>query len=209
MDIPYGKIAIYLLTFLGYIYSGFGSGLIYNLRDAVLAAENVFGDVMKNVINVAQKFRTMHDVFDAAVEEDCVFKCPNGAHPKPNKSHKPSADGCGSFGLKVNTNYLPIGEMTKCCDDHDICYDTCNSNKELCDVEFKRCLYKYCDTYKDTVAGSNIIKACKGTAKMLFTGTLTLGCRAYLDAQKKACWCPSYGWKDKKNSKYTNGADEL
>lgn len=78
MDIPYGKIAIYLLTFLGYIYSGFGSGLIYNLRDAVLAAETVFGDVMKNVINVAQKFRTMHDVFDAAVEEDCIFKCPNG-----------------------------------------------------------------------------------------------------------------------------------
>jgi hypothetical protein len=53
--------------------------------------------------------------------------------------------------------------------------------------------------------------ACKGAAKMLFTGTLTLGCKAYIDAQKKACYCapaPAYGWKDKKNYKYTRG-DEL
>ncbi|KAJ8923000.1 hypothetical protein NQ315_001548 [Exocentrus adspersus] len=78
MDIPYGKIAVYLLTFLGYIYAGFGSGFISNLRDAVLTAETLFGDVMKNVVTVAQKFRTMSDVFDAAVEEDCVFKCPGG-----------------------------------------------------------------------------------------------------------------------------------
>lgn len=42
--------------------------------------------------------------------------------------------------------------MTKCCDSHDICYDTCNSAKELCDLEFKRCLYKYCDTYQQTTA---------------------------------------------------------
>ncbi|KAJ8959756.1 hypothetical protein NQ314_006185 [Rhamnusium bicolor] len=43
--------------------------------------------------------------------------------------------------------------------------------------------------------------ACKGAAKMLFTGTLTLGCKSYLDAQKDACFCPSYGWKDKKKIK--------
>jgi hypothetical protein len=55
------------------------------------------------------------------------------------------------------------------------------------------------------------VVACKGAAKMLFTGTLTLGCKAYIDAQKKACYCapaPAYGWKDKKNYKYTRG-DEL
>lgn len=61
-------------------------------------------------------------------------------------------------------------------------------------------------------------EACKGAAKMLFTGTLTLGCKSYIDAQKKACYCPpdygwkdktpEYGWKDKKNRKYTRG-DEL
>lgn len=76
MDIPYGKIAIYLLTFIGYIYSGYGSGIITNLRDAVLSAETIFGDVLKNAIKVAKNFKSFHEVFDAAVEENCIFKCP-------------------------------------------------------------------------------------------------------------------------------------
>lgn len=72
------KIFIYCLTFLGYAYTGMGSGILQNLKDAVLAAESVFGDVLKNVITVAEKFRSVHDVFDAAVEENCIFKCPDG-----------------------------------------------------------------------------------------------------------------------------------
>lgn len=47
--------------------------------------------------------------------------------------------------------------MTKCCDAHDICYDTCNNDKEVCDMDFKRCLYKYCDTYESKV-GSTVVK---------------------------------------------------
>lgn len=43
---------------------------------------------------------------------------------------------------------------------------------------------------------------------MLFTGTLALGCKAYKDAQSKACFCShNTGWKDKKYSKYTPGGD--
>lgn len=72
------RIAIYVLTFLTYAYSGYGSNIIHNLRDAIIAAEAVFGDVFKNVIHVARKFQTVHQVFDAAVEENCIFKCPGG-----------------------------------------------------------------------------------------------------------------------------------
>lgn len=78
MQINYWRIAIYVLTFLTYAYSGYGSNIIHNLRDAIIAAEAVFGDVFKNVIHVARKFHTVHQVFDAAVEENCVFKCPGG-----------------------------------------------------------------------------------------------------------------------------------
>lgn len=72
------RFAIYALTFLTYAYSGYGSNIIYNLRDAIIAAEAVFGDVFKNLIHVAKKFQTVHQVFDAAVEEMCVFKCAGG-----------------------------------------------------------------------------------------------------------------------------------
>ncbi|KAG4077660.1 hypothetical protein HA402_003223 [Bradysia odoriphaga] len=54
--------------------------------------------------------------------------------------------------------------MASCCDDHDICYDTCNKDKELCDLDFKRCLYSYCDKYeKSTVGGEIMVKGTVGT----------------------------------------------
>lgn len=72
------KFVIYALTFLTYAYSGVGSNLIGTLRDAIVAAEAVFGDVFKNLIHVAKKFKTVHEVFDAAVDETCIFKCAGG-----------------------------------------------------------------------------------------------------------------------------------
>lgn len=47
MPIPYMRVAIYVLTFLTYAYSGYGSGIISSLRDAIIGAEAVFGDVFK------------------------------------------------------------------------------------------------------------------------------------------------------------------
>lgn len=78
MDISYRKIFIYILTFAAYAYTGIGSTMLRNLKDAVLSAESVFGDVFRNVITVAEKFKSLHDIFDAAVEEDCIFTCPEG-----------------------------------------------------------------------------------------------------------------------------------
>lgn len=47
MNIPYMRVAIYVLTFLTYAYSGYGSNIISSLRDAIIAAEGVFGDVFQ------------------------------------------------------------------------------------------------------------------------------------------------------------------
>jgi len=69
-----------VLTFLAYAWSGYGAGLLANLRDAVLAAETVFQDLFANAITVAKKIKDIHEVFDAAVEEHCVFQCPDGAY---------------------------------------------------------------------------------------------------------------------------------
>ena len=72
------KFLIYALTFLAYAWSGYGAGLLGNLRDAVLAAETVFSDFFETAITVAHKIKDIHEVFDAAVEENCIFQCPNG-----------------------------------------------------------------------------------------------------------------------------------
>ncbi|XP_053687534.1 group XIIB secretory phospholipase A2-like protein [Sabethes cyaneus] len=191
MHVPYMKVAIYTLTFLTYAYTGYGSNMLASLRDAMIAAEAVFGDVLKNVVYVARKFKVVHEVFDAAVEETCVYQCPGGGGtPSKNKFYIPQSDGCGSLGLKIDSEYLPAAEMETCCNAHDICYDTCSSDKELCDLDFKRCLYKYCDAYEKNVVSDLVVKGCKAAAKMLFTGTLTLGCKSYLDSQARCCYCP-------------------
>jgi secretory phospholipase A2 len=78
MEIPKMKVFVYVLTFLGYAGSGYGAGIISNLRDAILAAEHVFGDIFHNIVTVAKKFKIAHEVFDAAVEENCKYTCPDG-----------------------------------------------------------------------------------------------------------------------------------
>lgn len=213
MQFSWMKLAIYLLTFLTYAYSGYGSSTIVHLRDAIIAAEAIFGDVFKNFITVVRKFRTVHEVFDAAVEENCVFQCPvpdgGGTAPRAvqNKFYQPTPDGCGSLGLRISTEYLPAVEMETCCNEHDICYDTCNSDKELCDLDFKRCLFRYCDSYEKSIASDLMTKGCKAAAKMLFTGSLTLGCRSYLDSQQRSCYCaPSKQTKFNSN-KYANSKE--
>lgn len=75
MRIPYMKIFVYVLTFVGYCYSGYGSSILSSLRDAVLSAEILFDGVFKNIITVSKKFKTVHDVFDSAVEENCIYAC--------------------------------------------------------------------------------------------------------------------------------------
>jgi secretory phospholipase A2 len=203
MEIPYGKLAIYILTFIGYIYSGYGSGLLDNLREAVLTAEHVFGNVFRGVFSAAGNFRELSDAFMNTVEEECIYKCPNGALPVPNRNHKPSANGCGPIGFKLDSNTFPLSEMVPCCDIHDMCYDTCNRDKDICDLEFKRCLYNVCDGKVQPLS-----TACKATAKILHTGTTALGCKLFLDAQSNACFCGLNKRKNKKK-KYTAGDEDL
>ena len=33
-------------------------------------------------------------------------------------------------------------EFTECCDDHDICYDTCLEDKDMCDIRFECADYR-------------------------------------------------------------------
>ena len=41
--------------------------------------------------------------------------------------------------------------MTTCCDKHDFCYDTCNTDKDKCDQEFKSCLLDMCKTMENSL----------------------------------------------------------
>lgn len=80
MEVPYGKLTIYTLIFITSAYSCYGSGILGDLRDAVTTAQSIFQNLLQNVVTIANKLKNVHDVFDAAVEEHCVFKCPSGKY---------------------------------------------------------------------------------------------------------------------------------
>lgn len=119
---------------------------------------------------------------------DCRFKCPRGYKPLANPKHKPSSDGCGSMGIQLDTSHSP--GFTQCCNAHDVCYDTCNNDRNQCDEDFKSCLDNVCLLEGlGNRQSEEQIKGCKTGSDLMYSGTVTLGCMSYKEAQRNACLC--------------------
>lgn len=60
---------------------------------------------------------------------------------RPRKGHVPKSNGCGSLSVffddSDNSPVFVEKEFTECCDGHDICYDTCQEDKDMCDIRFE------------------------------------------------------------------------
>ncbi|XP_052775834.1 group XIIB secretory phospholipase A2-like protein [Mya arenaria] len=112
---------------------------------------------------------------------ECKFTCPNGDVPKPRPGHRPSSNGCGSYGIQIDVDEIPGG--TKCCDVHDKCYDTCNNDRATCDKKFKECLYDSCKGLRKT--GKISFKDCKAASDIMYSGANTFGCGSYREASRR------------------------
>ena len=139
---------------------------------------------------------------DASIDEDCFISCPKGYVLAPKENHIRRYNGCGSMGFNIPRESLPVPCMVDCCNEHDVCYDTCLADKELCDKQFKKCLYASCKkkekaNFMDTLE----YKKCSASAKMLYSATMLLGCKSYKDAQRGACACI-------KGDQFTNYKDD-
>ncbi|XP_042214154.1 group XIIA secretory phospholipase A2-like [Homarus americanus] len=159
-----------------------------NLVNAQETLKEVAIAVNAGLKTVANTVKFVENFIESTVEEDCVYKCPGKKIPVRNPNHTPKANGCGSLGVFFEKEDLSRAEMVDCCNDHDICYDTCGRDKEDCDKIFKRCLYNTC---KITQNEMDILtnKKCKGGAKLLYTATVALGCTPFKEAQHSACRC--------------------
>ncbi|XP_037992008.1 group XIIA secretory phospholipase A2 [Motacilla alba alba] len=126
----------------------------------------------------------------------CQYKCSDGSRPVPRYGYKPSPpNGCGSplFGVQFD---IGIPSMTRCCNHHDRCYDTCGNKKNDCDEQFQTCLSKICRDVQKTLGISESVQACESTVQLLFDAVIHLGCKPYLDSQRAACMCHSEGKTD-------------
>uniref|UniRef100_A0A803JMU3 Group XIIA secretory phospholipase A2 n=1 Tax=Xenopus tropicalis TaxID=8364 RepID=A0A803JMU3_XENTR len=119
----------------------------------------------------------------------CHYKCRDGSKPVPRYGYRPAPpNGCGSpvFGLHFD---IGIPSMTKCCNQHDRCYDSCGMMKNDCDEQFQNCLSKICTDVQKTLGISESVKACETTVGLLFDAVIHLGCKPYLESQRAACIC--------------------
>lgn len=90
--------------------------------------------------------KSLNEVFDASLVDTCKYSCPEtNALPTPNKFFQGGKVGCSNFGVEIDSEYLPSIEIEKCCNQQNNCYGICRKDKEMCDLEFQRCLHKFCD----------------------------------------------------------------
>ena len=61
-----------------------------------------------------------------------------------------------SLGVFFDKDDLSRPEMVDCCNEHDLCYDTCGSDKEECDLRFKKCLYNTCTSNQEEMEVLNM-----------------------------------------------------
>ncbi|KAL9652064.1 hypothetical protein ABK040_000405 [Willaertia magna] len=133
--------------------------------------------------------------FVESKHKKCVVKtCRAGLFTKPRVNFKPKTNGCGPASLGIVSKAIGklSGSFTPCCNVHDVCYGTCNKDKEQCDFEFRECMFKVCKrkfgkknkrrTFKE--------RLCRIKAKTYFEAVFgKIGCGVYKDSQKEACVC--------------------
>ncbi|XP_006162302.1 group XIIA secretory phospholipase A2 isoform X2 [Tupaia chinensis] len=147
---------------------------------------------LKTIRNGVHRIDTyLNAALDLLGGEDglCRYKCSDGSKPLPRYGFKPSPpSGCGSplFGVHLNVG---IPSLTRCCNQHDRCYETCGHSKSDCDEQFQACLSKICRDVQRTLGLAQHVQACETAVGLLFDSVIHLGCKPYLDSQRAACRC--------------------
>ncbi|XP_017268319.1 group XIIB secretory phospholipase A2-like protein isoform X2 [Kryptolebias marmoratus] len=145
--------------------------------------------------SIRNSFQTVHGYFDSLVElvgghnGVCQYRCRYGDLPRPRPGYQlPEPNGCSSslVGFQLDVG---IPAMTKCCNQLDVCYDTCGLNKYDCDDKFRSCLHAICSDLKKSLGFVSKVQACESMADALYNTVWTLGCRPYMNSQRAACLC--------------------
>ncbi|XP_072247306.1 group XIIB secretory phospholipase A2-like protein isoform X2 [Leuresthes tenuis] len=145
--------------------------------------------------SIRNSFQNIHGYFDSLVElvggRDgvCQYRCRYGELPLPRPGYQQAEpNGCSSslVGFQLD---MGVPAMTKCCNQLDMCYDTCGMNKYDCDGNFRSCLHDICSDLKKSLGFVSKVQACESMADTLYNTVWTFGCRPYMNSQRAACVC--------------------
>ncbi len=93
------------------------------------------------------------------------------------------ANGCGPEIFNIDRFLREIGEdiLIVCCNEHDLCYDTCGKKQFTCDTMYLHCMIQACQQLSQL---SNINR-CQNDARILFWIVVFGGRSAYQQAQQQ------------------------
>lgn len=117
-----------------------------------------------------------------------LTQCPNKV---PHPTHTCVPNGCGGSGGISVPNGFGAANFLPACNDHDCCYDKCNSTKATCDTDFLTSLNDACSTaYPGNELLENMKRnMCLKTAKTYYNFVNSQG-QTYFDAaQRQSCDC--------------------
>jgi hypothetical protein len=117
-----------------------------------------------------------------------LAQCPNKV-PDPTYTCVPN--GCGPAGGPSVPNNFGAAQFRPCCNLHDCCYGSCNSDKKACDEDFGLCLFSECATAYpgENIIGFIIREMCVAVEETYRLAVSSLGGDAYDAAQQQACDC--------------------
>ena len=109
-------------------------------------------------------------------------KCPNCEVSVPRQGYVPIPNGC------TGAPNFPVGgaNFTFACNNHDICYGTCNATRLTCDADFATDLAKACAAAHPPGWRRTI---CNSIADDYIKVVSNLGLRWYDNGQDEACVC--------------------
>jgi RHS repeat-associated protein len=107
----------------------------------------------------------------------------NCGNPKCHPPPKPN--GCSFSPNKPPVT--PKADFKPCCDQHDICYQTCGSDKKKCDRDFYRCMNAACDAAYPADTARRAL--CKSQASIYYAAVDKEGDSPFKKDQDKACKC--------------------
>ncbi|XP_065107206.1 group XIIB secretory phospholipase A2-like protein isoform X2 [Paramisgurnus dabryanus] len=159
------------------------------------ATEESEDDSYWGLNSIRGSFQSVNSYFDSVLElmggRDgvCQYRCRYGKAPQPRPGYQmPEPDGCSTTLLGFQFD-VGVPAMTKCCNQLDICYDTCGSNKYRCDTKFRWCLHSICGDLKKSLGLVAKVQACETFADTMYNTVWTLGCRPFMNSQRAACYC--------------------
>ena len=167
-------------------------GFLEDIKTSLGSAKEYLNNVLPMISDGLKAVKKFEEFVDNTIEEDCYFECPKGQELSgAKKEHVRTSNGCGSLDIIFDDSENSLihveKEFSECCNVHDVCYDTCGEDKDLCDLAFRKCLYKVCrkDEHKRFLDN----KKCKLKAKLFYMAVVGVGCQPYKAAQKNACDC--------------------